>query len=109
MMQVLEFVSTLKQQGTTLSAFLDAELKGYYNSGEINSTVKDKAAVLKKLEALFADGEQYHLDGLSVDYPDWHFNVRASNTEPFLRLNLEATTPGKMTEMREKLLAIIRG
>ena len=51
---------------------------------------------------------QYELDGISVEYPDWHFNVRPSNTEPLLRLNLEATTPEKMAEKRDEVLALIR-
>src|SRR6266446_2992313 len=55
-----------------------------------------------------ADGQQYELDGLSVEYPDWHFNVRPSNTEPLLRLNLEATTPQMMERKRDEVLALIR-
>jgi phosphomannomutase len=64
-----------------------------------------------KLEAIserYADGHQYKLDGISVEYPDWHFNVRASNTEPLLRLNLEATTPEKMAAKRDEVNALIR-
>jgi phosphomannomutase len=58
--------------------------------------------------AKYADGTQYELDGISVEYPDWHFNVRPSNTEPLLRLNLEATTPGMMAAKRDEVLALIR-
>ena len=56
----------------------------------------------------YADGHVYTLDGISVEYPDWHFNVRPSNTEPLLRLNLEATTPEMMEEKRDEVLAFIR-
>ena len=58
--------------------------------------------------AKYADGTQYELDGISVEYPDWHFNVRPSNTEPLLRLNLEATTPEMMAAKRDEVLALIR-
>jgi phosphomannomutase len=68
--------------------------------------------VPKKLEAIekrYKDGQIARLDGLSVDYPDWHFNVRASNTEPLLRLNLEAATPQEMEKRRDEVLSLIRG
>jgi phosphomannomutase len=64
-----------------------------------------------KLDALakkYADGKTYTLDGFSVEYPDWHCNVRASNTEPLLRLNLEAITPELMAAKRDEVLALIR-
>ena len=63
---------------------------------------------MKKLEQEFSDGKIYHMDGISVEYDDWHFNVRPSNTEPLLRLNLEAKTKEKMEEMRDKVLGMIR-
>ena len=62
----------------------------YHISGEINSTVDDVAAALQRLRDRYADGRQTEIDGLSVEYDDWHFNVRPSNTEPLLRLNLES-------------------
>ena len=65
-------------------------------------------AKLDEIAAKYADGAQYKLDGLSVEYPDWHFNVRPSNTEPLLRLNLEATTPELMERKRDEVLALIR-
>ena len=64
--------------------------------------------MIKKLEQEFNDGKISHIDGISVDYDDWHFNVRPSNTEPLIRLNLEAKTKEKMEEMRDKILEIIR-
>ena len=54
------------------------------------------------------DGRQYELDGISVEYPDWHFNVRPSNTEPLLRLNLEATSEKLMEQKRDEVVALIR-
>ncbi len=83
----------------------------YFISGEINTKLQSMDAVPAKLEAIaakYADAHQYTLDGLSVEYHDWHFNVRPSNTEPLLRLNLEATTPELMAAKRDEVLALIR-
>lgn len=88
---------------------LMAEVRRYFHSGEINSEVHDKDAVLATLKTKYADGKQHELDGLKVEYADWWFNVRPSNTEPLLRLNLEATTPELMEQKKAELLAIIRG
>lgn len=84
------------------------EVHRYFHSGEINSDVADKDAILAKLKEKYADGKQHELDGLKVDYPNWWFNVRPSNTEPLLRLNLEAKTPELMEEKKAELLSIIR-
>ena len=70
---------------------------------ELDSTVEDVPAVLKRLESRYSDGRISKLDGLSVDYPDWHFNVRPSNTEPWLRLNLEAFEEAEMELRREEV------
>lgn len=88
---------------------LMAEVKRYYHSGEINSEVHDKDAVLALLKTKYTDGKQHELDGLKVEYADWWFNVRPSNTEPLLRLNLEADTEEFMEEKKAELLALIRG
>ena len=83
----------------------------YFISGEINTKLAHMNLVPAKLEAIakkYADGAQYTLDGLSVEYADWHFNLRPSNTEPLLRLNLEAQTPQLMASRRDELLALIR-
>lgn len=88
---------------------LVAAVRRYHHSGEINSEVADKDAILAKLKETYADGQQHELDGLKVEYADWWFNVRPSNTEPLLRLNLEADTLEKMEEKREELLGLIRG
>ena len=68
----------------------------------------DVPGTLQAIEARYQDAEIARLDGVSVDYPDWHFNVRASNTEPLLRLNLEALTPELMTQKRDEVLSVIR-
>lgn len=81
----------------------------YFHSGEINSEVADKEAVLETLRSRYRDGRQHELDGLKVEYKDWWFNVRPSNTEPLLRLNLEAETADLLRGKKEELLAIIRG
>jgi len=83
----------------------------YFISGEINTKLASMSQVPAKLDTIaakYGDGKQFTLDGLSVEYPDWHFNVRASNTEPLLRLNLEATTAAMMTAKRDEVLALIR-
>jgi phosphomannomutase len=87
---------------------LVAPLRRYAASGEINRRVKDIARVLSAIEADHAAAPEIsHLDGLRVSYPDWWFNVRPSNTEPVLRLNLEADTPARMAAHRDALLARI--
>lgn len=83
-------------------------LKRYFASGEINSKVSDTKSVLNTLRKKFSDGRLFELDGVSVEYKDWWFNVRASNTEPFIRLNVEAKTQAQMEEKRDLLLEIIR-
>ena len=87
---------------------LVADLRRYSHSGEINSEVADKDSVIAKLKEKYTDGVITELDGVKIDYPDWWFNVRPSNTEPVLRLNLEAETKEKMDEKQAELLAIIR-
>jgi phosphomannomutase len=98
----------ISKTGEKLSDLVKPVLR-YFASGEINSRVKDPAAALAKLKAKYADGKQISLDGVSVEYPDWWFNVRCSNTEPVVRLNLEAKTREKMEKQRDELVAIIRG
>ncbi len=90
-----------------LSALI-APLRRYAPSGEINSTVSDVESVFLALRAAFADARFTELDGLTVEYPDWWFNVRASNTEPLVRLNLEAADEASMRVHRDAVLAIIR-
>ena len=99
------------KKGQSLHDLLKPLNAKYFISGEINTKLKSMADVPAKLDliaAKFADGHQYKLDGLSVEYDDWHFNARPSNTEPLLRLNLEATTPDQMARRRDEVLALIR-
>lgn len=103
----ISIMNIIQSKKKKLSELSDS-LKKYFHSGEINSSVKDKDAVLKALEENYSDGKILHLDGLSVTYKDWWFNVRASNTEPLLRLNLEANTKELMEEKKKELLRIIR-
>ena len=88
---------------------LVAPLRKYFSSGEINSKVADVTPVLDSLRKKYADGNMFELDGISCEYPEWWFNVRASNTEPLLRLIVEADTAELMEEKRDELLKIIRG
>jgi len=101
---VLEIVSL---EDRTLSE-ITRPFKKYYASGEINSRVEDIPAKLEEIARLYADGRVDRLDGISVEYDDWWFNVRPSNTEPLLRLNLEARTPELMEAKRDEVLAVIR-
>ncbi len=104
----LHLLNLMTETGQTLSELVSS-VQRYSHSGEINSEVEDKDAVLMRLRERYADGQQHDLDGLKVEYPDWWFNVRPSNTEPLLRLNCEANTEALMVEKRDELLAIIRG
>jgi phosphomannomutase len=84
-----------------------AELRRSYESGEHNFTVANAPEILEKLKATYTDGELSMLDGISVSYPDWRFNVRTSNTEPLLRLNVEAKTEDLMHEKKNELEKLI--
>ncbi|MDD3154068.1 MAG: phosphomannomutase/phosphoglucomutase [Victivallaceae bacterium] len=87
---------------------LVAPLRKYSSSGEINSRVTDAPAILQEIKKHFSDGKMFELDGVSVEYPQWWFNVRTSNTEPLMRLIVEADTQERMEAKRDELLAIIR-
>lgn len=106
---ILELMSTKKQSLRDLLAPLREK---YFISGEINTKISSMDLVQPKIDLLartYADGHVYMLDGISAEYPDWHFNVRPSNTEPLLRLNLEGTTKALMEQRRDEVLALIRG
>ncbi len=98
----------LHREGKTLDELL-APLRRYAASGEINRRVEDVSGLLRTMETRYRDGSQSHLDGLSVDYDDWWFNLRASNTEPLVRLNLEAADADAMKRHRDRLLGEIEG
>ncbi len=103
---ILELLSV---EGRKLSELLDRYRSTYFISGEINSTVEDGPAKLAEIEERFGDAKIGHLDGVSIDYDDWHFNVRTSNTEPLMRLCLESLVSTKdMERRRDEVLDIIR-
>ena len=100
-------LDVLATEGKALSE-IAKPLRCYAASGEINSRVADAASVIDRIQSDHADAPEISLlDGLLVRYPDWWFNLRPSNTEPVLRLNLEADTNDKMVAERDKLLARI--
>jgi phosphomannomutase len=103
---ILELVS---ERGVKLSELLAPYRSTYFISGEINSEVDDAPAKIAEIEARYADATITHVDGVSVDYDDWHFNVRSSNTEPLLRLCLESLVSEEdMERRRDEVLALIR-
>jgi len=102
---MLELIS---KRGRRLSEILAPLRSRYFITGEINTPVPDVALKLQELKERYADGQVSHLDGISVDFDDWHFNVRPSNTEPLLRLNLEATSEELMEQKRDEVLGVIR-
>ena len=103
----LKVIQIISEKGKKLSELVKP-LKKYFASGEINSEVEDKEEKMKELAKIYGDGKISYLDGIRVDYKDWWFNVRPSNTEPLLRLNLEAKTKELMETKRDEVLNIIR-
>ncbi|MBA2239849.1 MAG: phosphomannomutase/phosphoglucomutase [Solirubrobacterales bacterium] len=105
----LYVLELLSKDTRTLAEMVGEYRSRYFISGEINSEVGDQEAKMSQLAERFADGEVSKLDGISVDYEDWHFNVRPSNTEPLLRLNLESLVSREdMERRRDELLELIR-
>ncbi len=103
---VLELLS---RSGSSMSRLLEPYRSKYFISGEINSEVSDQEAKMAEIAVRYADAEQKQLDGISIDYPDWHFNVRPSNTEPLLRLCLESLVSVQdMEKRRDEVLGLIR-
>ncbi|HEX8714049.1 MAG TPA: phosphomannomutase/phosphoglucomutase [Solirubrobacteraceae bacterium] len=99
----------LAREGKSMSQLLAPYHERYFISGEVNSEVADPQAKIDEIAARYADAEQKRLDGISIDYEDWHFNVRPSNTEPLLRLCLESlVSPADMERRRDEVLALIR-
>ncbi|MCW5212808.1 phosphomannomutase, partial [Desulfobulbus sp. TB] len=97
------------QQKTSLSALVNEQMQAYPVSGEINSTVADPDMTIQQIEEQYHDGEKDYTDGLSVAYPNFRFNLRKSNTEPVLRLNVETRADTELLqEKTEELLALIR-
>jgi phosphomannomutase len=112
MLAGLNLVSARLASGATLSSMVQ-DLRRYHATGEINFRVPDKEAAIAKLRETFADGRQDELDGVTVEFGDlgdeswWWFNVRLSNTEPLLRLNLEASNAALRDERRDQLIGIL--
>ena len=103
---MLELIS---RKGKKLSEILEPYRERYFITGELNTPVADVALKLQELKERFGpEGEVSHLDGVSVDADEWHMNVRPSNTEPLLRLNLEARSPELMERKRDEVLDVIR-
>ena len=105
---ILELMSKKNQ---SLKQLLEPLRAKYFISGEINTKMASMEAMtetMNAIEARYKDARIFKLDGISVEYPDWHFNVRPSNTEPLLRLNLEGTTDEQMEQKRDEVLSIIR-
>ncbi len=105
----LLILEQLSRTGGRMSELLQPYRERYFISGEINTEVADQDAKMREIAARYADAEQSHLDGISIDYEDWHFNVRPSNTEPLLRLCLESLRSHEdMERRRDEVLALIR-
>ena len=104
----LLMVELISKRGRKLSELLAPFRERFFITGELNTPVADVALKLQELQERYADGRVTHLDGISVDYDDWHFNVRPSNTEPLLRLNLEAMSEELMEAKRDEVLELIR-
>ncbi len=104
---LVKFLEFISQQNKPVSKIIEP-YKKYSHSGEINSVVEDKDAVIQRLAEKYADAEISRLDGITITYPNFWFNVRPSNTEPKLRLNLEAVNREVMEKKKDEVLAIIR-
>lgn len=112
MVNALNLLAREANRGRTLSSLVE-DLRRYHATGEINFEVEDKAAAIALLKEKYADGRQDELDGITVEYGDlssddwWWFNVRMSNTEPLLRLNLEAKRPGTRDARKDEIVALL--
>ena len=107
MIALLQCLELFSEAGKPVSEVI-APIDTRFRSGEINSSVTDVAAKLREIEEHYKDAEIDHLDGVTISYPDWWMNVRPSNTEPLLRLNVEGDTKALMERHRDEALALIR-
>jgi phosphomannomutase len=105
---ILKFLVYLSEQSKPVSEVIKP-YQVYFHSTEINSKVASVPETLQLIQTKYADGHPNLLDGVTIEYDDWWFNVRGSNTEPLIRLNLEAKTPELMAQKRDEVLAVIRG
>lgn len=108
MVPALMLLQMVSEAGGKLSDLVNPLRQQYFLSGEINSTVSDVPMKLQQIKETYRDGKISHLDGVSVDFDTWHFNVRPSNTEPLLRLNLEAFSQDELDQRTEEVLGLIR-
>ncbi len=106
MIAMVRTIALLQESGKPLSALL-APLRRYHATGEVNFVVADKDARIREVASVFKDGKIDFLDGITVEYPDWWFNVRKSNTEPLLRLCLEAKTAQGKAAGLKRVLAVL--
>lgn len=106
LLALVKMLNLLSREGKRLSELVK-RVNRYSHSGEINFTVEDKDAVIAAVARKYADGRISHIDGITIEYPDWWFNLRKSNTEPLLRLNLEAHTPELMAAKKAELEALL--
>ncbi len=106
MITTIELVNVLRREGKALSELLEP-LRRYAGTGEVNFHVDDKEGMIRRLAEIFSDGKIDYVDGISVEYSDWWFNVRPSNTEPLLRLVMEARTPERLAVMKARMLGIL--
>ena len=103
----LKFLEYLSEQNKPLSEVI-APYQKYFHSGEINTKVPDVKAKIEEIKQKYSDGQQSFLDGITIEYPDYWFNVRPSNTEPLLRLNLEARSKELMEQKRDEVLSAMK-
>lgn len=109
MIPFLLILQLMSEEKKKLSELVDEMIADYPCSGEINSTINDPSGKIKEIEKKYSDGKIDHLDGVSIEYPDWRFNLRMSNTEPILRLNVESRGDEKLLKQKtDELLKIIR-
>lgn len=108
MIPALLIMDLLSMRQATMSEVLEPLRRKYFISGEINISVANPEALFPKVQSAFSHGQISHLDGLSVEFPDWRFNLRSSQTEPLVRLNLEARNEALAREMTDKLLRLLR-
>lgn len=108
----LLMLELMSKKNQSLKQMLEPLRQKYFISGEINTKMASMSDVASRLETIanrYKDANSYTMDGISIEYPDWHFNVRPSNTEPLLRLNLEARDQRMMEDKRDEVLKLIRG
>jgi phosphomannomutase len=106
LLALIKMLNLLSREGKPLSELVKP-VSRYFHTGELNFTVEDKDAVIAAVAKKYADGRISHVDGITVEYPDWWFNLRKSNTEPLIRLNLEATTPELMAAKKAEVESLL--